>query len=164
MQSLGRRIAVVMIALMHFSVWSVYAPVHRMIHHSAGSGHSHLHGVVHTHSKIEADVVERGQAKEALSRSVKCRHTCAHHHASTSSTQPQQTGSGTQSESEHSPGCPDDDESCVICGIAVQQGLMIDLVSWIPQAEIEAPLVLFPEMFVLASPSLAFDSRGPPAC
>ena len=137
MSSAVVRIGAVILALAQLGVTGFYAPAHRLLHHS-------LRSVDTAKSSAPA---------------AGCRSGCCHHHA-------KKVGSAAQAPSdERAPTapCPDDENSCVWCAVALQQA---DPAT--PAAEVAA---LDPVEFVstatlapvAARPATAFDVRGPPA-
>ncbi|MEK6260656.1 MAG: hypothetical protein AABP62_18815 [Planctomycetota bacterium] len=136
MSSAVVRIGAVVLALAQLGVTGFYAPAHRLLHHS-------LRSVDTAPSSASA---------------AGCHSGCCHHHA-------KKAGSAAQAPSEEqtptSP-CPDDENSCVWCAIALQQAAPAT-----PAAEVT---VLDPVEFVSTpdhSPAVArlvtaFDVRGPP--
>lgn len=136
MSSAVVRIGAVVLALAQLAVTGFYAPTHRLLHHSLRTANT-------TQSSASA---------------AGCHSGCCHHHA-------KKAGSAAQAPSdEQAPTapCPDDENSCVWCAIALQQAD--------PATPDAVEAVLDPIEFVATpyhSPAVvrlvtAFDVRGPP--
>jgi hypothetical protein len=130
------RIGVVVLALAQFGVTGLYAPAHRLLHHS-------LRAVDTTKDSSPA---------------AGCHSGCCHHHAKKADA----PSNGPGHEQVPSSPCPDDENSCVVCAIALQQADATTPVT------IEASLDLIEFVSTLnhsplaARAASAFDVRGPP--
>lgn len=127
------RIGVVLLALAQLGVWGIYAPAHRLLHHS------HL---------------RTAQAEPAATCHSRC---CAHH------SHPETSTPGTSQPPRHAPDqCPDDDQHCGLCVVALHAACAVDpvrLTNAIDRVEPYAPQV---EIAVDRDSVRAFDGRGPP--
>ncbi|MFO1043111.1 MAG: hypothetical protein U0941_15070 [Planctomycetaceae bacterium] len=87
----------------------------------------------------------------------KCHTHCCHHHPPVSC---------TTSESPSGPsdgGCPDDDQNCDLCQLAIQSASQSETLQLSVTLERVEPLVVHVESLLLHRPIRAFDCRGPPS-
>lgn len=137
MSSAVVRIGVVVLALAQLGVTGFYAPAHRLLHHS----------------------LRTVDSTKASSPVAGCHTTCCHHHHAKRATAA--TNSLGHEQAPSSP-CPDDENSCVLCAVALQQADATTPVT------IEASLDLIEFVSTLNHSTLAaravsaFDVRGPP--
>lgn len=132
MFSWSTRLGVVLLALAQLCVWGVYAPVHRLSHHSALS------------------------RKTSQPAPVCKTHCCSHHHSERSAP--------AESESSHglpSP-CPDDDQHCGLCVLALHAGCAADIVELTGTIECVDVILSLPGLQPATEVARPFDSRGPP--
>lgn len=147
MSSAVIRIGVVVLALAQLGVTSFYAPVHRLLHHT-------LRPVVTANLVASAN---------PLAPVIGCRSSCCQHHAKKAegAANSSSVGRTPLSLPADSP-CPDDEDSCVWCAIALQQAA--------PAAPAVVAACSDPVVFVstpghfpvAARPAAPFDVRGPP--
>ena len=96
-------------------------------------------------------------AKQQPLGGEKCHTHCCHHHSPVSS---------TTSESPAVPsdgGCPDDDQNCDLCQLAIQSASQTETLQLSVTLERVEPLVIHVESLLLHEPIWAFDCRGPPS-
>ena len=141
MSSAVVRIGVVVLALAQLGVTSFYAPVHRLLHHT-------LRPIVSANSPASA---------------VGCRSGCCQHHVK------KQHGAAASSSAERTPlslpadsPCPDDEDSCVWCAIALQQATPATPAVVVACSDPVVFVSTFGHFPVAARPAAAFDVRGPP--
>ena len=136
MSSAVVRIGVVILALAQLGVSGFYAPVHRILHHSLRH-------------------VEIGKSSATMKG---CHSGCCHHHAKKTDA----AANGSSDEPSPTAPCPDDENSCVWCAMALQQAdaakpaaevAVVELIEF-ASAPAHSP--------VAARPVTAFDVRGPP--
>ena len=131
------RIGAVLLALAQLGVWGFYAPAHRLLHHS------HL-------------LVARSEP-ESPSLARCCLHSHQHPHCAPLNPSSTQPVPGTPDQ------CPDDEQHCGLCIIALHTGCVADPVALTDTA---APVERFAERFESVATSnraRPFDSRGPPS-
>jgi len=133
MTSRSVRVSAVLLTLVQLAVWGFYAPAHRLIHHS--------HLVTHKSAGEE-----------------KCHAHCCHHHSPVSAKSSSESpGHPTDSH------CPDDEQNCDLCALAMQLACAADSPDLVVTLERVEPLVIHVEPFSLRVLVRPFDSRGPPS-
>ncbi len=147
MSSAVVRIGVVVLALAQLGVTSFYAPVHRLLHHTLRP--------VATANPINS--------VNPPATAVGCRSGCCQHHAKKTD------GAANSSSAEGTPlslpadsPCPDDEDSCAWCAIALQQAAPATPAVVMACSD---PVVLVPtsgHFSVASRPVAPFDVRGPP--
>lgn len=136
MSSAVVRIGAVVLALAQLGVSGFYAPAHRLLHHT----------------------LRTVDATKTSSPAAGCHSGCCHHHAKKADTA---VNSPSDEQTPAAP-CPDDENSCVWCAIALQQAD--------PATPAAVQAALDPVEFVstpdhssvAARPVTGFDVRGPP--
>ena len=131
------RIGAILLTLAQLCVWGVYAPAHRLLHHSH---------------------VPSTQPAKTAPHSSKC---CSHHQHRHDQA-PQPSSECPTSTPNFPDQCPDDDNQCGLCQLAIQAGHAADAVELT-----HAPMRIVPlseEAGDVASLNVIrpFDSRGPP--
>lgn len=136
MSSAVVRIGAVVLALAQLGVSGFYAPAHRLLHHT----------------------LRHVDTAKLSTTATGCHSGCCHHHA-------KKTGSATQVPSEEqtpTAPCPDDENSCVWCAIALQQAGPATPAAEMPSVD-PIEFISTPDYSpVAARPATAFDVRGPP--
>lgn len=128
------RIPVVLLALAQLVVWGFYAPAHRLQYHS------HLQpvagqAVTHCHS-----------------------HCCGHHHHAKGSTPVAPESTPVPHDQ-----CPDDDQHCGLCILALAAGCSSDVVELVGLSESVSPLVVTAGIEPSIDRVDPFETRGPPS-
>jgi hypothetical protein len=149
MFSRSMRIGAVLLALAQLGVWGFYAPAHRLLHHS-----KLLASTTPLASKPDAATAGRTQC-------------CSHHHhthaASAAGVPESQSDCDSHVPVDSRHQCPDDEQHCGLCIIALQAGSTAEsvrLTDTVARVEFVAESTgLAPSIKVIQ----AFDSRGPPA-
>ena len=142
MTSLSARIVAVVLVLIQIGVNGIYAPTHRLLHHTLRHVDTGKHIV---------------PGKQSASKTT-CRSGCCHH----DSNRPQSVANQSSDEQRHSAPCSDDESRCVWCMIALQQAD-----STVPAATefFLSPVGLVSTVDTSESVGrleTAFDVRGPP--
>ncbi len=137
MSSAVARIGVVLLALAQLGVSGFYAPVHRMLHHS----------------------LRHVDANQSSATATGCHSACCHHHATQAAT----VSNGSSDEPTPTAPCPDDENSCVWCAIALHQADATKPAAEVAVVELIEFVSTPHHPPVAARPAMAFDVRGPPA-
>ena len=136
MSSAVIRIGAVVLALAQLGVTGFYAPAHRLLHHS----------------------LQSVEATKSSASTTGCHSGCCRHHAKQADT----TANSPSGEQTPVVPCPDDENSCVWCAVALQQAAPAtppDVVATPDPVEFVSTPDHSP---VVARPVMAFDVRGPP--
>ena len=136
MSSAVVRLGAVVLALAQLGVTGFYAPAHRLLHHS----------LRHT------------AANKSSATATGCHSGCCHHHAQ----QAAAVTNGSSDEPTPTAPCPDDENSCIWCAIALQQAdatTPVAVVAALDPVEFVSTPSHSP---VAARPVTGFDVRGPP--
>ena len=136
MSSAVVRIGVVVLALAQLGVTGFYAPAHRLLHHT----------------------LQAVDATKTSSPVAGCHSGCCHHHAKKADA----VANGPIGERAPTAPCPDDENSCVWCAVALQHA---DPATPAAEVAVLEPVELVPtpdHSRVVARFATAFDVRGPP--
>lgn len=144
-----KRIAVTLLALIQFGVWSVYAPAHRLVHHS---------GVCNRDSSDPTNDAKFKANRARHKSAILCRHSCSHHSAEL--IDPSIDLDGEPRDERHE--CPDRDDECLTCIIAMQSGVVAISYEWSMFIECQTDQTQFNILSCTTSILHSFDSRGPP--
>jgi hypothetical protein len=137
MSSFSVRVAAVAMMLIQISIIGVYAPTHRLLHHTLARVETNQQSVSHSDGRT----------------------TCCHHGACASNPITQRLSA---EESPDTP-CSDDEGHCVWCLLALQQAdLPIPVADTFQRPSVQ-PLFVIAGLIIESDDETAFDVRGPPS-